>query len=463
MSDRQKGEMGIWMTSALVVGTIIGSGIFMLPVSLAALGRNAFIGWIISGVGVLCIAYALGQLSKFGGDGIQANIEREFGPTAAFLAAWSFWVSNWTAQASVAVGAVSALSFIGPAFGNQATIVPLAIGSVIVITFINAMGVRASGRFSIVTVAIKVLPLLAVVWLFALRKASGGATAAAPPTPINFANVAAATALTFFAFTGFESATAPVGKVRNASRTIPRALLGGTGLRRPALPCRRDRHSVVAAGQRRRDSPAPFADVLVAHWGHGAASLAAFGIAVAAIGCLNGLVLATGELGYSMALRGDLPAIMTKTRGINTPVVAQVVGSGPDDPASPREQQPRHRQSVHLHHPAVDGSDRGRLLDRRAGRLETEAAPRSAASSSASGILFIVFANVSDRVGSRRLGPCSAGDRLWAAFDHAPHQFERFDHPADGGDSSRASGISRRSFAREAPQTHFARSQRPGL
>jgi APA family basic amino acid/polyamine antiporter len=327
MSDQPKGEMGIWMTSALVVGTIIGSGIFMLPVSLAVLGRNALVGWLISGVGVLCIAYALGQLSKFGGDGIQANIEREFGPTAAFLAAWSFWVSNWTAQASVAVGAVSALSFIGPAFGNQATIVPLAIASVIVITFINALGVRASGRFSIVTVAIKLLPLLAVVWLFALRKASGGATAAAPPTPVNFANIAAATALTFFAFTGFESATAPVGKVRNASRTIPLALLGGTAFVvllylvagtgiQALLPAR-----VVAS------SPAPFADVLAAHWGHGAASLAALGIAVAAIGCLNGLILTTGELGYSMALRGDLPAIMTRTRGINTPVVAQVVGS----------------------------------------------------------------------------------------------------------------------------------------
>ena len=131
---------------------------------------------------------------------------------------------------------------------------------------------------------------------------------------MNFANIAAATALTFFAFTGFESATAPVGKVRNASRTIPLALLGGTAFVvllylvagtgiQALLPA-----SVVAS------SPAPFADVLAAYWGHGAASLAALGIAVAAIGCLNGLILTTGELGYSMALRGDLPAIMTRTR-----------------------------------------------------------------------------------------------------------------------------------------------------
>ena len=62
-----------------------------------------------------------------------------------------------------------------------------------------------------------------------------------------------------------------------------------------------------------------------------------------------------------MALRGDLPAIMIRTCGINIPVVAQVVGWS-YDLASPREQQPRDRQPVHLRHPAVDGSDRGRLL-----------------------------------------------------------------------------------------------------
>jgi APA family basic amino acid/polyamine antiporter len=74
-------------------------------------------------------------------------------------------------------------------------------------------------------------------------------------------------------------------------------------------------------------SPAPFADAIMAHWGRGAATLAALAITVSAIGCLNCLILGTGELGYAMALRGDLPKIMARTRGLNTPVVAQVVGS----------------------------------------------------------------------------------------------------------------------------------------
>ena len=60
MRGPQDGRLGPWMTLALVVGSIIGAGIFMLPVSLAPLGANAVVGWIISGLGAVCIAFALG-------------------------------------------------------------------------------------------------------------------------------------------------------------------------------------------------------------------------------------------------------------------------------------------------------------------------------------------------------------------------------------------------------------------
>lgn len=324
MATSNDGKMGIWMTTALVMGTIIGGAIFMLPVSLAPLGLNAAIAWVISGLGAMCIVFGLAQISRFGGEGIQANIEKEFGATGGFLATWSFWVSNWVSQASVAVATASALSFIG---GDSSLVVPVAIGSVVVVTVVNAIGVRAAGGLSIVTVAIKILPLLAVIWLFAERGARGGAYESFAPAPINVANIASATALTFFALTGFEAATAPVGKIRDAPRTIPRALIGGTALVallylaagtgiQMLLPAR-----VVAA------SPAPFADALVSSWGHGVAAFAALAIAISAFGCLNGLTLGTGELGYSMALRGDLPSVMTRTRGANTPFVSQMVGS----------------------------------------------------------------------------------------------------------------------------------------
>lgn len=327
MPDANDGKMGIWMTSALVVGTIIGAAIFMLPVALAPLGRNALIGWVVSGIGVLCIVFALAQVSRLGGEGIQANIEQEFGATTGFLVAWAFWVSNWAAQASVAIGIASAWSFIGSQFGGP-SLLTVAIGSVLLLTAINAIGVRAAGGLSLVTVAIKVLPLLAVIWLFTERGIGGETYEPFSPMPVSFGNVATATALTFFALTGFETATAPVCKVRNASRTIPRALLGGTAFVVLLYVAAGTSIQMLLPADLAAASPAPFADALVSRWGHGVAAIAAVAILISAIGCLNGLILGTGELGYSMALRGDLPPVMARTRGINTPVISQLVGAG---------------------------------------------------------------------------------------------------------------------------------------
>ena len=166
-------QLGIWMTSALVVGTIIGAGIFLLPVSLAPLGINALpAGWSAA-PGCFASPLPWRGCPAWAATGIQANIEREFGPTVAFLVAWAFWVSNWVAQASVAMAAASALSFAGPQLGGPAGIILMAIGCLVLLTAINAIGVRAAGGFSLVTVAIKILPLLAVIWLFAERGVGG--------------------------------------------------------------------------------------------------------------------------------------------------------------------------------------------------------------------------------------------------------------------------------------------------
>ncbi|HEV2593661.1 MAG TPA: APC family permease [Sphingomicrobium sp.] len=322
------GKMGLWMTSALVVGTIIGAAIFMLPVALAPLGWNMVVGWFVSGMGAVCIAFSLARCSRFGGEGIQANIERQFGPTIGFLVAWAFWVSNWVAQASVALAAASTMMFIRPEFGGGVLVVPVAIAWVVLLTGINAIGVRASGGFSIITVAIKILPLLAVIGLFVERGVRGGHFVPLVNAPINVANLGTATALTFFALTGFENATAPVSKVEDPERTITRALLGGTFFAALLFLAAGTAIELLLPSATVIASPAPFADAIMARWGPMAGSLAAFAITISAVGCLNCLILGTGELGYSMALRGDLPTVMARTKGLNTPVNSQLVGSG---------------------------------------------------------------------------------------------------------------------------------------
>jgi APA family basic amino acid/polyamine antiporter len=296
-------------------------------VLLAPLGANAVIGWVLSSAGALCIAFALGRLSRLGGDGIQANIERQLGPVAAFVVAWAFWVSNWSAQAAVAIAGASALSWINPALAGPGVVVPVAVGTVILFTAVNAFGVRASGVASLVTVAIRLLPLAGMILLFVLCGFGPARFEPLAPTAWTFENIAAATALTFFALTGFENATTPVGKVRDPARTIPRAIFGGTLFVAILYLLASTAVQLLLPARVVADSPAPFADALAAAWGGGVASFAALTIAIAAFGCLNSLILGTGELGYAMGLRRDLPAAMAWTWRGNTPVGAQIAGS----------------------------------------------------------------------------------------------------------------------------------------
>lgn len=327
MGDTADRRMGLWMTSALVVGTMIGSGIFMLPVSLAPLGANAIPAWLLSSAGALCIAFALARLSRLGGDGIQANIERELGRAPAYLAAWAFWVSNWVAQAAIAIAGASALSWVNPSYSGPGFVIPVAIGSVVLLTGVNAMGARASGGMSILTVAIKLVPLVGVGLILALQGGAGKPFQPLAPAPFNVANLGSAVALTFFALTGFENATTPVGKVRDPERTIPRAILWGTLFVALLYLVASTSIQLLLPAKLVAASPAPFADAISLQWGGGIASIAALAIAVAAFGSLNGVILATGELGYAMGLRRDLPAFMTWTRGAGTPIGSQLVAA----------------------------------------------------------------------------------------------------------------------------------------
>lgn len=327
MESRTDRRLGPWMMTSIVIGTIVGSGIFMLPAALAPLGPNAIAGWFVSGAGALAIAWALARTSSLSGAGIQANIEQTLGATVAFLVTWAFWVSNWAAQAAVAIAGASALAWIDPRIAGPDLMLPIAGGSLVLLTAVNALGVRAAGSLSIVTVAIKLLPLLAVILILGIHTAQGAAHEPIAPAPLRLGTLATATSLTFFALTGFEGATAPVDKVANPSRTIPLAILGGTAVVVLIYLLASTGVQLLLPATLAARSSAPFADVIANAWGDRVASAAAVAIAVAAFGCLNGLILATGELGYSMALRGDLPRIMRWTRGRDTPVGAQAVGS----------------------------------------------------------------------------------------------------------------------------------------
>lgn len=319
--------MGPWMTTALVVGSMIGAGIFMLPVSLSPYGANAVIAWVVSGLGALSLAYALSLLARQDGLGIQAYIERELGPTVGFVITWAFWVSVWSSNAGLAIASASGLARIAPALSGSGGIVWTAIAMIAFLSAVNAMGARATGRMAILTTAIKVLPLLAVIVILGQRSVMVGPFEPLAAMPISFDNIAAASALTLFALLGFESVTAPVGKIANPQRVIPLAILGGTALVALLYLVSSTAVTLVLSAAGMQASIAPFADAIGRYWGENAALIAAFCMAVSAFGALNAGVMIGGELSYSMALRGDLPAVLARTHHGNTPVISQLAAS----------------------------------------------------------------------------------------------------------------------------------------
>ena len=327
-TQTEKQLLGPWMTMALVVGGMIGAGIFMLPVSLAPYGVNAVLAWIISSIGVLSLAYSLARLARRDGLGIQAYIERELGPTVGFIVTWAFWVSVWTSNAALAIAAASGVARIVPSLASSTSIAWVAISMIFFLAIVNAMGARATGRLAILTVAIKILPLLAVMVILGGKGISGAPVEPLAEMPLTFDNIAAATALTLFALLGFETATAPVDKVRDPGRNIPLAIMAGTAFVALLYLFSSTAVLLILPAPAVAASVAPFADAVGGTWGEQAALMAAFAMAVSAFGALNGGVMIGGELGYSMAIRSDLPTLFGRTTAIGTPVIAQLIAVG---------------------------------------------------------------------------------------------------------------------------------------
>ncbi|MDE2435452.1 MAG: amino acid permease [Sphingomonadales bacterium] len=309
---------------------MIGSGIYLLPGTLAPLGWNQLIGWLVTIGGALALSVVFARLSakvpRAGGP--YAYADAAFGPQAGFVTAWSYWVMTWVGNGAIAVAVVSNLSLIFPAIGTiEGLPALLAVGCVWLLTLINIAGVRAAGRVQEVTTVLKVLPLVALI-LLALYLLIGGAPRAPDPgVTITSGHVAAAAALTFWGFLGLESGTVPADKVDNPQRNVPRATLIGvtlTGLIYFGISLA---FALFMPVREAASSPAPVADFLGHYFGGGVARVVALFAAISAFGALNGWILVQGEMPWAMARGGVFPRWFATESRSGTPLRGHILSS----------------------------------------------------------------------------------------------------------------------------------------
>ena len=316
------------MAVALVVGNMIGSGVFLLPASLAAYGGLSLLGWLVSTVGAVCLALVFARLARAdpASGGPYAYTRRAFGDFAGFLVAWGYWISTWCTNAALAVAFVGYLDPFAPTIvRNPLSAALVAVGAVWLLTAINMAGVRASGRVQLVTTVLKILPLALIGVAGCLAFAPSHFAIADTGVRAVARGTTAAATLTLWAFLGLESATIPAGSIADAARTIPRATIAGTLLAAAIYVISTVGVMSLVAPAALAHTTAPFADAARTLFGDAAAAVVALGAAISCFGALNGWTLIVGQMPLAVARDGLFPRAFTVVTANGTPARGMMV------------------------------------------------------------------------------------------------------------------------------------------
>ena len=305
---------------AMVVGTVIGSGIYLLPTTLAPYGPNLLVAFAVTISGTMCLAFALASLAARIPGGPFAYVQSAFGETAAFVTLWSYLISQWTGIAAVSVAVAGAIGHVIPAARSGPGLLVVALGSIAILTLINLTGARSAGRVQVAATLIKIVPLVAVVLLVAMRFGSGAPVEPLTSVPVTLAGVGAAAALMLFSLTGFEAAAVTANVTRDSSHTVPFSTVAGTGFTGLIYLTATVATLMLLPSAIAATSSAPFADAIAPILGGGAGSVVAIIAAISAFGTCNALLLLAAEVGRSLAGANDLPPLFRRTNAAGVPV-----------------------------------------------------------------------------------------------------------------------------------------------
>ncbi len=322
-------KIGFWSVFAIVTGSQIGSGIFMLPASLAPYGMWAFIGWLISGCGALALSLVFASLCSWYPQtgGPHVYVQHALGPSVAFLTGWTYWVISWVSSTAVIVASIGYLT---PFIGEQEPFVYFILEAIllIAITALNLKGVKAAGNAEFLLTVLKFVPLvmmpIAALWFFDSSNIAVNSLVASLPLSQLLGQV---TLLTLWGFIGLEAATVPAGSVENPSKTIPRALVWGT----LCVAFLYLINSISIMGLIPADilalSKAPYVGAAQIIFGGNWHLLISLTAAIVCIGTLNAWTLTSSQIALGLAQDGLLPSFFAIKNGNEAPLWSLIMSA----------------------------------------------------------------------------------------------------------------------------------------
>lgn len=322
--------LGIWSLTALVIGNMIGSGVFLLPAALAAIGSITLASWIITAIGAIALAFVFARLStlclKTGGPYTFAHMA--FGNFSGFLVGTIYWASIWIGNAAIISALTGYLSFFYAPIGTHALFAFfIELTLLWIFTLINLLGIKQAGVTQMIMTLLKLIPLILIasVGLFFIKHQYISQWNVTHQS--NTHAILAGISLTLWAFLGVESATVPADNVINPKLTIPIATIIGilitsiiyilsTTAVMGSLPM-----SILAK------TNYPFIIAANAFFGDWGKWLFAFGAVIACLGTLNGFILLQGQIPMAMAEDGLFPSRFAKRNQNDAPTFAIIISS----------------------------------------------------------------------------------------------------------------------------------------
>jgi APA family basic amino acid/polyamine antiporter len=315
--------LGLVEATALVVGSIVGVGIFNLPTSLAGYGPITLISMGLTTIGAIALALLFSSLARRmpAEGGPYAYARTAFGNGWGFANAWSYWITAWAGNAAIAVGWVLYVEvFINKGHIKGWSILLVLVG-LWVPAFINLSGLKQMGSFQVVTTVLKfaALVFMSIVGLFYIKSANFSPGNVSGESAISA--IGGGMSIALFSYLGVETASVAAGKVRDPDRNVPRATVGGTLATAVVYMMSLTAIFGIVPNHKLQNSTAPFSTAVNTmfggtFWGN----VMATAVIISGIGALNGWTMIAAEMPRAAAKDGLFPKRFLQLNGNGAPV-----------------------------------------------------------------------------------------------------------------------------------------------
>lgn len=326
-----KKEISLFMATMLVCGNMIGSGVFMLPSTLAQVsGPGAtIIAWILTTIGSVLIAISFANMgTKYPSTGGCYSYTKEaFGDFAGFLSAWLYWNGSWIGNAAIIVAITSYASTIIPALSNPTISIIFSSAILWIFTILNITGVKKAGKIQSFVTVFKIV-FFALFIIVAFMNFDINNITPLYPEGKGLNTISLAATSTLWAFIGLESATVAGGELKDPEKNIRKSTIYGLIISAIIYLAISISSMGAMSNANLAQSTAPLTDILTNALGTGVGKILTVAVVVCILGTIIGWLLSTARVAYAAGVDGVFPKFFGKIdEKTGTPVNALIFGS----------------------------------------------------------------------------------------------------------------------------------------